>query len=65
MDRDKAGGEENFLDRFLNDCEKIVIIHVLTKTRGNQSAAARLLGTTKNTLIHKMHKYGIDCKQYR
>jgi len=65
MDRDKACGKENLLDRFLSDCEKIVIMHVLTKTRGNQSAAARLLGTTKHALINKMHKYGIDCEQYR
>ncbi|MEN6332069.1 MAG: helix-turn-helix domain-containing protein [Smithella sp.] len=65
MGGDKACGKENLLDRFLSDCEKIVIMHVLTKTKGNQSAAARLLGTTKNVLIHKIHKYGIDCEQYR
>ncbi|MEQ8160445.1 MAG: helix-turn-helix domain-containing protein [Smithellaceae bacterium] len=40
-------------------------MHVLTKTKGNQSAAARLLGTTKNALLHKIHKYGIDCEHYR
>jgi Nif-specific regulatory protein len=65
MDRDKACGKENVLEHFLSDCEKIVIMHVLTKTKGNQSAAARLLGTTKHVLIHKIHKYGIDYEQYK
>jgi DNA-binding protein Fis len=65
MNRDKVCGQENLLDRFLSDCEKIVIMHVLTKTKGNQSAASRLLGTTKNALLHKIHKYGIDCEHYR
>ena len=65
MNRDKVCGQENLLDRFLSDCEKIVIMHVLTKTKGNQSAAARLLGTTKHTLTYKIHKYGIDCEQFR
>jgi hypothetical protein len=51
--------EENALD-----CEKAVIIHALARTKGNQSAAARLLGTTKRILTYKVHKYGIDCEQF-
>jgi Nif-specific regulatory protein len=45
--------------------EKTIIIHALTRTNGNQSAAAKLLGTTKRILTYKVHKYGIDCEQFR
>ena len=65
MDRDKADGKENVLERCLCDCEKTVIIHALTRTKGNQSAAAKLLGTTKRIVTYKVHKYGIDCEQYK
>jgi len=65
MDRDKGNCQENILERCLCDCEKTVLIHALTKTRGNQSAAAKLLGTTKRILTYKVHKYGIDCEQFR
>jgi transcriptional regulator with GAF, ATPase, and Fis domain len=37
----------------------------LSKTKGNQSAAARFLGTTKRILTYKIHKHGIDCEQFR
>ncbi|MEN6623386.1 MAG: helix-turn-helix domain-containing protein [Smithella sp.] len=65
MGRDKTCGRENILERCLSDCEKIIIIHALTRTRGNQSAAAQLLGTTKRILTYKVHKYGIDCEQFK
>lgn len=65
MGRDKTRGKENILERCLSDCEKIIIIHALTRTRGNQSAAAQLLGTTKRILTYKVHKYGIDCEQFK
>jgi Nif-specific regulatory protein len=53
------------LERCVADCEKTVIIHALTRTKGNQSSAAMLLGTTKRILAYKVHKYGIDCTKYR
>jgi Nif-specific regulatory protein len=65
MDDDKLGASENVLERCVSDCEKIVIIHALASTKGNQSAAAELLGTTKRILRYKVHKYGIDCEQFR
>jgi Nif-specific regulatory protein len=65
MDTDKPGNGENVLERCVSDCEKTVIMHVLTRTKGNQSAAAKLLGTTKRILTYKVHKYGIDCEQFR
>lgn len=65
MDNDKSDTRENVLERCVFDCEKTVIIHALTRTRGNQSAAAELLGTTKRILTYKVHKYAIDCQKFR
>ncbi len=56
---------ENMLERCVAGFEKTVIVHALTRTRGNQSAAAQLLGTTKRVLTYKVHKYKIDCEQYK
>jgi Response regulator containing CheY-like receiver, AAA-type ATPase, and DNA-binding domains len=65
MDNDKLETGENVLERCVFDCEKTIIIHALARTKGNQSAAAELLGTTKRILRYKVHKYGIDCEQFR
>jgi DNA-binding NtrC family response regulator len=65
MDNDKLDSRENVLERCVFDCEKMIIIHALTRTEGNQSAAAELLGTTNRILRYKIHKYGIDCKQFK
>jgi Nif-specific regulatory protein len=65
MDNNKLDTRENVLERCVFDCEKTVIIHALTRTKGNQAAAAELLGTTKRILAYKVHKYGIDCKRFR
>jgi Nif-specific regulatory protein len=65
MDKEKTGVLQNVLARCVVDCEKTVIIHALTRTNGNQRDAAALLGTTKRTLAHKVHKYGIDCRQFK
>ena len=65
MDNDKLNTGENVLERCVIDCEKTVIIHALTRTKGNQSAAAKLLGTTRRILDYKIHKYRIDREQFR
>jgi len=36
-----------------------LIVEALRKAGGNQSAAARLLGITRQTLIYRMQKYAI------
>ena len=63
MNKDIA--QQNVLERCVFDCERTVIIHALIKSKGNQSAAARLLGTTRRILTYKIHKYNIDCMQFR
>ncbi len=50
MENDKLDTRENVLERCVFDCEKTIIIHALARTKGNQSAAAELLGTTKRIL---------------
>ncbi len=45
--------------------EKELIVEALKETRGNQSKAARLLGTTLRVLNYKIRKYGIDPKLFR
>ncbi|MDI6782683.1 MAG: sigma-54 dependent transcriptional regulator [bacterium] len=44
----------------LEAVEKSYLIAALKKTRGNQTAAAKLLGITRHTLIYRMEKYGIS-----
>jgi Nif-specific regulatory protein len=65
MDNDKLNTGENVLERCVFDCEKAVISHALVRAKGNLSAAARLLGTTKRILTYKAHKYGIEYEQFR
>lgn len=65
MDKDKFNTEKNTLQRFVFDCEKTVIRHALVRTKGNITAAARLLGTTRRVLTYKVHKYGIDYEQFK
>ena len=65
MNNDKLNTRENVLARCVIDCEKAVISHALVRAKGNLSAAARLLGTTKRILAYKVHKYGIDFEQFK
>jgi Nif-specific regulatory protein len=65
MDKDKLNTRENKLQRFVFDCEKTVIRHALVRTKGNITAAAKLLGTTRRILTYKVHKYGIDYEKFK
>ena len=65
MNNDKLNTGENVLERCVFDCEKAVISHALVRAKGNLSAAARLLGTTKRILTYKANKYGIEYEQFK
>jgi DNA-binding protein Fis len=39
--------------------EREIIRRVLEQTRNNTTAAARLLGTTRQTLRYRIQKYGL------
>jgi len=45
--------------------EKADLIDALTRCRGNQSQAARLLGVNRMTVWHRMKKYGIDARELK
>ncbi|MDX1672865.1 MAG: sigma-54 dependent transcriptional regulator [Balneolaceae bacterium] len=48
------------LEKAVNAFEKHHIQNVLSRTEGNKSEAARLLGIDPSTLYRKMERYGID-----
>lgn len=45
--------------------ERDLITDALKDARGNQSQAARLLGTTKRIIQYKVQKYGVDPRRFR
>jgi Nif-specific regulatory protein len=47
----------------LEALEKWAITEALRRTRGNKTQAAKLLGVVRDTLTHKMEKYGITAKE--
>jgi len=46
--------------QMLKELEKNHILNVLTRTRGNYSQAARILGISRATLYNKARAYGVD-----
>jgi Nif-specific regulatory protein len=57
--------QQGKLTSLVNTYERSLIIDSLKDARGNQSQAARLLGTTKRIIQYKVEKYGIDTKRFR
>ena len=45
------------------DDEKSVLIDALRRSRGNKSAAARLLGVSRGTVQNRMRKHGVELQQ--
>lgn len=62
--KDDSAGED-LLKSNVADYEKHIIISALKRTGGNQSAAAKQLGTTKRILMYRIHKYNIDLDAFR
>ncbi len=48
------------LKKAVEQLEKKMLKEVLTKTKGNKSKAARILGITRQGLLNKISKYGIE-----
>ncbi|HOX28523.1 MAG TPA: sigma 54-interacting transcriptional regulator [bacterium] len=57
--------EYSTLDELVSAYERDLIEDALKYSGGNQSEAARRLGTTKRIIQYKIDKYGIDYKRYR
>ena len=45
--------------------ERTLILGALKETNGNQTRAAKLLGTTKRIIQYRIQKLGIDTRQFR
>jgi transcriptional regulator with GAF, ATPase, and Fis domain len=54
---------EDLLRSNVADFEKHIISSALERTGGNQSEAARQLGTTRRIIMYRIRKYGIDVGQ--
>lgn len=55
---------EDLLKSNVSDFERHIIASALQRTGGNQTAAARQLGTTRRILRYRIRKYGIDVSQF-
>lgn len=53
------------LEALVGAFERDLITDALKDVRGNQSQAARLLGTTKRIIQYKVSKYGVDPRRFR
>jgi len=46
------------------DFEKHIIVSALMRTHGNQSEAAKQLGTTRRIISYRIKKYHIDLSRF-
>jgi Nif-specific regulatory protein len=45
--------------------ERALVMEALKTAKGNQSHAAKILGTSQRIVNYKIQKYGIDTTQFR
>lgn len=62
---DHLVGSGFFLEEAVELLEKNLIARALERTRGNQSAASKLLGIHRNTLQRKVEQYQLACPRPR
>jgi transcriptional regulator with GAF, ATPase, and Fis domain len=55
-----SGADEDLLKGTVADFEKHIIVSALERSAGNQSLAARQLGTTLRVFSSRIRKYGSD-----
>ncbi|MBD3320299.1 MAG: GAF domain-containing protein [Chitinivibrionales bacterium] len=61
----KPGGANNSFVSLVAAYEKELIVDALKDAHGNQTEAAKLLGTTKRIIQYKISKYKIDYQRFR
>jgi transcriptional regulator with GAF, ATPase, and Fis domain len=59
-----SGADGDIFKSTIADVERHIIVSALERCAGNQSMAARQLGTTKRMLAYRVRKYGIDREQF-
>jgi len=57
--------ERGKLNTVVETQERTLILGALRETGGNQTQAAKLLGTTKRIIQYRIRKMGIDARQFR
>jgi len=62
---ESAKKERGKLDTLVSAYERSLIIDALKDARGNQSKAAKFLGTTKRIIQYKITKYDIDPQRFK
>jgi transcriptional regulator with GAF, ATPase, and Fis domain len=60
----ESGADDNLLKSTIADFERQIIVSALEQTSGNQTKAARRLGTTKRIFSYRVRKYGIDLGKF-
>ena len=65
MEAQQSNNQGDILKSMVNDFERTMIASALARTGGNQSQAAKILGTTKRILTYKVRKYAIDPDEFR
>ena len=60
QDESFESGADLTLQKTVQRIEKKMIVDALRKSRGNRSQAARTLGLTRQGLLNKIGRYGID-----
>ncbi len=63
--KNEKGKFRGKFDILVSNFEKDLIIDALKETGGNQSAAAKILGTTKRIIQYKIKKYNIDPSRFK
>ena len=64
----KHGNAENLTDNLqarVDAYERELVLEALKTARGNQSRAAKILGTSQRIVNYKIRKYSIDTGQFR
>ncbi len=59
------GKKQGTLSSLINTYERSLIFDAVKDAGGNQSKAARMLGTTKRIVQYKVEKYGIDVERFK
>ncbi|MFW5813089.1 MAG: sigma 54-interacting transcriptional regulator [Fibrobacterota bacterium] len=59
------GKRTDTFDKMVANYEREIIVDALKDTYGNQTEAAKLLGTTKRIIQYKINKYGIDFSRFK
>ncbi|HEX2960091.1 MAG TPA: helix-turn-helix domain-containing protein, partial [Chitinispirillaceae bacterium] len=61
----EQGNRQDSFEKLVEAYERELIIDALKDTRGNQTEAARVLGTTKRIIQYKINKYQINFNRFR